>query len=114
MEDDEGVQDEREIWEVTHVSEQDLETTEGEGVDLLVEYVRRIDSSSLVFSLSSHRHSYRSYLYLSLYRFIINNKLNSWNWWDGHKLTTTRRRRTCIDYCLDDCLINCVQHGREF
>ncbi len=34
-EDYEGVQDEREIWEVTHVSEQDLETTEGEGVDLL-------------------------------------------------------------------------------
>ena len=36
-EDDEGVQDEREIWEVTHVSEQDLETTEDEGVDLLAE-----------------------------------------------------------------------------
>ncbi len=35
MEDGEGVEDEREIWEVTHVSEQDLETTEGEGVDLL-------------------------------------------------------------------------------
>ncbi len=29
MEDEEGVQTEREIWEVTHVSEQDLETTEG-------------------------------------------------------------------------------------
>ena len=28
MEDDEGVQDEREIWEVTHVSKEDLETTE--------------------------------------------------------------------------------------
>ena len=37
MEDDEGVQDEREIWEVTHVSDHDLETTEGEGVDLLAE-----------------------------------------------------------------------------
>ena len=37
LKDDEGVQDEREIWEVTHVSEQDLETTEGEGVDLLSE-----------------------------------------------------------------------------
>jgi hypothetical protein len=35
-------------------------------------YVSRIDSSVLVFSLSSHRHSYRSYLYLSFYRFIIN------------------------------------------
>ena len=33
----EGFQDERDIWEVEHVSEQDLETTEGEGVDLLPE-----------------------------------------------------------------------------
>ena len=33
----EGFQDERDIWEVEHVSEQDLETTEGEGVDLLSE-----------------------------------------------------------------------------
>jgi len=37
LEDNEGVQDEREIWEVTHVSDQELETTEGEGVDLLAE-----------------------------------------------------------------------------
>ena len=42
MEDDEGVQSEREIWEVTHVSEQDLETTEGEGVDFLLETNRYI------------------------------------------------------------------------
>ncbi len=35
--DDEGVQDDREIWEVTHVSEEELETTEGEGVDFLPE-----------------------------------------------------------------------------
>ena len=32
-----GFQDEREIWEVTHVREEDLETTEGEGVDFLGE-----------------------------------------------------------------------------
>jgi hypothetical protein len=32
-----GFQDEREIWEVTHVREEDLETTEGEGVDFLPE-----------------------------------------------------------------------------
>ncbi len=37
-------------------------------------YVRRVDFSDLVFSLSSHRHSHRSYLYLSLYRFIINKQ----------------------------------------
>ena len=37
LEDDEGFQDERDIWEVTHVTEQELETTEGEGVDLLYE-----------------------------------------------------------------------------
>ena len=37
LEDDDGVQDEKEIWEVTHVSEQDLETTEVEGVDSLSE-----------------------------------------------------------------------------
>ena len=37
MTDDDGFQDDREIWEVTHVSEEDLETTEGEGVDFLVE-----------------------------------------------------------------------------
>ena len=37
MVDDDGFQDDREIWEVTHVSEEDLETTEGEGVDFLAE-----------------------------------------------------------------------------
>jgi hypothetical protein len=37
MVDAEGFQDEREIWEVTHVREEDLETTEGEGVDFLAE-----------------------------------------------------------------------------
>jgi hypothetical protein len=33
-EDDEGASDERDIWEVTHVSEEDFETTEGESEDL--------------------------------------------------------------------------------
>jgi hypothetical protein len=37
LEDDEGSQGEREIWEVTHVSDQELQTTEGEGVDFPVE-----------------------------------------------------------------------------
>jgi hypothetical protein len=37
MVDDEGVQEEREIWEVTHVSLQELETTESEVVDFLSE-----------------------------------------------------------------------------
>ena len=37
MVDDDGFQDDREIWEVTHVREEDLETNEGEGVDLLAE-----------------------------------------------------------------------------
>jgi hypothetical protein len=37
MTDDDGFQDDREIWEVTHVSEEDLETTEREGVDFLDE-----------------------------------------------------------------------------
>jgi len=34
---DEGVQDEREIWDLTHVSEEELESTEGQGLDLLAE-----------------------------------------------------------------------------
>ena len=42
LEDDEGVQDEGEIWEVTHVSEQELETTEGEGVDFLAELLELV------------------------------------------------------------------------
>ncbi len=29
--------DDREVWEVTHVREEDVETTEGEGVDFLSE-----------------------------------------------------------------------------
>ena len=33
-EDDEGVVDERKIWEVTDVTEEDFEMTEGETVDL--------------------------------------------------------------------------------
>ena len=33
-EDDEGAADEREIWQVTDVTEEDFETTEGETVDL--------------------------------------------------------------------------------
>ena len=34
QEDDEGVPDERDIWDVTHVTEEDFETTEGESEDL--------------------------------------------------------------------------------
>ncbi len=34
QEDDEGAADEREIWQVTDVTEEDFETTEGESVDL--------------------------------------------------------------------------------
>ncbi len=43
-------------------------------------YARRVDSSALVFSLSSHRHSfiYRFCLQLSLYRFIINSLSETW------------------------------------
>ncbi len=37
MEDDDDVQYQRENWEVTHVNETRVETTEGEGVDLLAE-----------------------------------------------------------------------------
>ena len=37
MVDDDGFPDDREVWEVTHVCEKELETTEGEGVDLLAE-----------------------------------------------------------------------------
>ena len=42
MEDDEGFQDERDIWKVTHVTKQELETTEGEGVDLLDELLELV------------------------------------------------------------------------
>ena len=34
-EDDEGTEDDTEIWQITHVTEEELETTEGEEVDLL-------------------------------------------------------------------------------
>ena len=37
MVDDDGFPDDREVWEVTHVCEEDLETNEGEGVDFLAE-----------------------------------------------------------------------------
>ena len=37
MVDDDGFQDDREIWEVTHVREEELETNESEGVDFLGE-----------------------------------------------------------------------------
>jgi hypothetical protein len=37
MVDDDCFPDDREVWEVTHVCEEDVETTEGEGVDFLVE-----------------------------------------------------------------------------
>jgi hypothetical protein len=36
-EEDDMDEDDKEIWEVTHVSEEELETTEGEGVDFLTE-----------------------------------------------------------------------------
>jgi len=37
MVDDDGFPDDIEVWEVTHVREEDLETTECEGVDFLAE-----------------------------------------------------------------------------
>jgi hypothetical protein len=37
MVDDDGFPDDRQLWEVTHVREEDLETTEGEGVDFPAE-----------------------------------------------------------------------------
>jgi hypothetical protein len=77
MVDDDGFQDDREIWEVSHVSEQDLETTEGEGVDFLAELLPR-------------------------------------SWWDGHRSTTRRRRRTSLDYGIDAGLKYCVEHGLSF
>jgi hypothetical protein len=36
-EEDDMDEDEREIWEGTHVSEEEVDTTEGEGVDFLAE-----------------------------------------------------------------------------
>jgi hypothetical protein len=37
-----GFQDDREIWEVTNVCEEDLETTEGEDVDFLGELLELV------------------------------------------------------------------------
>ena len=56
LEDNEGVQDEREIWEVTHVCEQELETTEGEGVDLLSELLYLSLQSPLLTMMSLPLH----------------------------------------------------------
>ena len=42
MEGDEGFPDDREIWGVTHVCEEDLESTEGEGVDFLSELLELV------------------------------------------------------------------------
>jgi hypothetical protein len=61
------------------VSEQELETTEGECVDLLAELL----------------------------------ELAGWTQFND-KETGQRRRRTWLDYRLDDCLINCVQHSMCF
>ena len=47
MVDDEGFQDDREIWEVTHVREEDLETTESEGVDFLSELLELVGWSQV-------------------------------------------------------------------
>jgi hypothetical protein len=47
IEDDEGVQDEREICQTTHVSEEELETTEGEGVDLLAQLLELVGWSEV-------------------------------------------------------------------
>jgi hypothetical protein len=47
MVDDDGFQDDREIWEVTHVREEDLETNEGEGVDLLDELLEVVGWSQV-------------------------------------------------------------------
>ena len=47
IEDDEGVQDQRQIWEVAHVSEEELETTEGEGVDLLTQFLEMVGWSEV-------------------------------------------------------------------
>ena len=50
-EDDEGAGDERDIWEVTHVTEQDFESTEG--VRRRIEFVKRGPSFfvTVVFSM---------------------------------------------------------------
>ena len=47
MVDDDGFPDDREVWEVTHVCEEDLETTEGEGVDFLAELLEVVGWSQV-------------------------------------------------------------------
>jgi hypothetical protein len=47
MTDAKGFQDERETWEVTHVREEDLETTEGEAVDFLAELLELVGWSQV-------------------------------------------------------------------
>ena len=42
MVDDDCFPDDREVWEVTHVREEDVETTEGEGVDFLPELLELV------------------------------------------------------------------------
>jgi hypothetical protein len=58
-------------------------------------YTSRVDSSPLVFSLSSHRHSYIGLVKLSLHRFIINNKSSSVK-------KTTKRPRKYLNQVLMD------------
>ena len=41
-EEDDMDEDEREIWEDTHVSEEEVDTTEGEGVDFLDELLEMV------------------------------------------------------------------------
>ena len=41
-EEDDMDEDEREIWEDTHVSEEEVDTTEGEGVDFLSELLELV------------------------------------------------------------------------
>jgi len=45
---DEGTPDEREIWQVTHVGEEELETTEGEEVYLLAQLLEMTDIHVLI------------------------------------------------------------------
>ena len=42
MVDDDGFQADREIWKVTHVSEEDFETTDREGVDFLSDLLEMV------------------------------------------------------------------------
>ncbi len=47
IDDDEGVKIERKIWEVTHMSLQELETTKGEVVDFLTELLEIVGWSQV-------------------------------------------------------------------